>query len=134
MKRLSLGLATLAALWSLSATPARASSFPAVTDGNAYGALVTLKTNGHVKVVAGPFAPAGLNCNTKSANDSNTVGSIGLGAALSSGTAVDTVASKHSSNAASIQSTSTVQGVSMLGGAITAQALNAVATSAAESS
>lgn len=133
MKRLFVVLATLAALYSLSTTPARASStFPAVTDGNAFGALLTVKTSGHTKVISGPYAPAGLSCNTVSAQNSNTVGSVGLGTTLSSGTVVDTVTSKHSNNAASIQSVSTVQGVSVLGGTITAQVIRAVATSSAD--
>jgi len=133
MKRLVVVFAILAALCSSAITPARAAStFPAVTDGDSYGAILTLKTSEHTKVLAGPIAPASLDCNTKAANDSNTVGSIGLGNTLTSGTVVNTVASMHSHNAASIQSVSTVQGASVLAGTITAQTIRAEATSSAD--
>jgi hypothetical protein len=128
-------LAMLGVICSLTATPATAaSSFPAVTDGNAYGALVTLKSGSSTKVISGPIAPANLDCNTVSNTNSNTVGNIGLGNSVTSGTVDDTVTSMHSREHASIQSVSVVQGVSVLGGAITAQTIHAVATSAANES
>lgn len=123
-------LATLGVMCALVATPAKAAlSFPAVTDGNAHGALITLKSGQSTKVIAGPIAPASLDCNTVSSTNSNTVGNIGLGNSLTSGTVDDTVTSMHSRGHASIQSVSNVQGVSVLAGAITAQAIHSVATS-----
>jgi hypothetical protein len=85
------------------------------------------------KVIAGPFALAGLDCNTVPANDSNRVASITLGNTLTSGSVVDVVSSTHTASNAGIHSTSTVQAVSLLGGAITAKGVHAVATSTANS-
>ncbi len=134
MKRVHLLLAALAITYFMTSAPAKAStSFPAVGQGDAYAALVTLNTGGPTKILAGPIAPASLACNVITSNKMNDAASINFGAALSTGTATDTVASMHSSSGASMKSTSTVQGVSALGGLITATTVEAVANSAASS-
>jgi hypothetical protein len=132
MKPLFSLFAAAAVAWSLGASPAQASnSFPAAGHGNAYAALATLDAGGITKVLSGPIAPATLACSVLSATNTNSANSIAFGGVLATGTATDTVQSMHSSSSASMQSTSTVQGVNALGGLITATTVEAVANSTA---
>ncbi|MBD5653622.1 MAG: hypothetical protein IAI50_00385 [Candidatus Eremiobacteraeota bacterium] len=126
--------AAVAVAWSLGAVPAKAStSFPAVGHGDAYAAVVELEAGGTTKVLSGPIAPAMLACNVTTATNTNDANAIAFPGVLTTGTATDTVQSMHSTSGASIQSTSSVQGVSALGGLITATTVEAVANSVASS-
>lgn len=99
----------------------------AIADGNAYAARINA---GHNSLTAGPIAPASLSCDTKPASDQNSVASITLAPIVSSsGTASDMVVSNYGSTTVAVQSSSVVQGVSVLGGAITATTVQAVANS-----
>ena len=99
----------------------------AIADGNAYAARINA---GHSSLTAGPIAPASLSCDTKPATDQNSVASIMLAPIVSSsGTASDMVASSYGSTTVAVQSSSVVQGVSVLGGDITATTVQAVANS-----
>nr|MDQ6933474.1 hypothetical protein [Candidatus Eremiobacteraeota bacterium] len=128
MKRLFLTLAAVAVAWSVGSVPAKASSsFPGIGNGNAYAAFVTLNSTLPAKVIAGPIAPVSLYCNVLMSSNANRVLAVSLGSALVSGTATDTVASTHSTSGATMQSTSTVQGLSALNGFVRASAVHAVA-------
>lgn len=130
MKRLFLTLAAVAVAWSVGSVPAKASSsFPGIANGNAYAAFVTLNSTLPAKVIAGPIAPVSLYCNVLMSSNANRVLAVSLGSALVSGTATDTVASTHSTSGATMQSTSTVQGLSALNGFVRASAVHAVANS-----
>lgn len=102
----------------------------AIADGSAYAARINANVGGPNTLSAGPIAPAALACETKPATDQNSVASINLSPIItSSGTAVDTVSSKYGTNKLAVQSSSVIQGANVLGGAVTATTVQAVANS-----
>jgi len=112
-----------------SRTPAFA-ALPAIADGDAYAARIDANIGGRNNLSAGPVAPAALNCDTRSATDQNSVATIALEPIISSsGTASDTVTSIYGSSNVAVQSSSVIQGVDVLGGAVTATTVQAVANS-----
>jgi len=102
----------------------------AIADGSAYAARINANVGGPNVLSAGPIAPAALACDTKPATDQNSVASIDLSPILTtSGSAVDTTSSTYGPNKAAVSSSSVVQGLDLLGGAVTATAVAAVANS-----
>ena len=103
----------------------------AIADGSAYAARINANIGGPNTLSAGPIALAALACDTKPAVDQNSVASIDLSPIVTtSGTAADSVSSSYGPNKAAVQSVSDIQGLDVLGGAVTATAVQAVANSA----
>jgi hypothetical protein len=126
-------VAIFAATWMFGAMATSAIAAPqAIAGGMSDAARISAGVGGPNILTAGPIAPATLACDVKPASVQNSVASIDLGPIVTtSETANDTVASMYDSTSAAVQSVSTVQGLSVLGGAITATALEAVANSTA---
>src|SRR5579859_3331612 len=129
MKRTWTAALGLLVVIAASRTPAFA-ALPAIADGDAYAARIDANIGGPNKLSAGPVAPASLNCDTRSATDQNSVATITLEPIISSsGTASDMVTSNYGSSNVAVQSSSVIQGVDVLGGAVTATTVQAVANS-----
>lgn len=129
MKRTWTAALGLLIIVTASRTPAFAAP-TAVADGSAYAARIDANVGGPNKLSAGPIAPASLNCDTRSATDQNSVATITLEPIItSSGTASDMVTSTYGSSTVSVQSSSLIQGIDVLGGAVTATTVQAVANS-----
>ncbi len=106
-------------------------SFPGTSGGYAFAALVSVKTKLSTKILAGPIAPATLGCGSNKTSDTNSVATLSVPGVTSTGTAADAVMTTHSDTSAGATSTSTVEGLSALGGLITATAVKAEANSSA---
>jgi hypothetical protein len=111
---------------------AGATSFPASGSGNAVAAELETKIAGSTAAGLGPLAPVFV-CPTGSESSTNSVASISSAPYVASGSAVDRVISSRTSTSATVQSTSTIQNVNILNGAIQAAALSAVANSSGTS-
>ncbi|HLW03722.1 MAG TPA: choice-of-anchor P family protein [Ktedonobacterales bacterium] len=114
---------------------AAAPSIPAATalgtlNGSAYGGYLQTQAGSGVESV-GPLFPVGLSCVLSSQTATASGSLAALGSFLSSGAANDTVTTSELGTSASVQSSATVQGLSLLGGAITATAVQSVANSMA---
>lgn len=113
------------------ATISQITGFAGYGNGSAYAATALLQA-GSTAVLSGPVAPASLGCDVT--NNSAQNSALDLNAApyyVSSGTAKDVVTSTHSVSSGGMESTSTVQGVSLLHGMIKATAVKAEANSTA---
>jgi hypothetical protein len=133
--------ASVLLLFSVFATSAFASStvatssgvLPGVAHGSAYAGYLKVPKGGHIASV-GPLFPVGLGCNTSSATRSATAAGLNLNGFATSGTLTDTVTTSHTSSAITVQSSADVQNVNILGGLITADEVDAVASSSANGS
>lgn len=82
-----------------------------------------------VSAIAGPIARATLPCLSTVNSSENSVASLALAPyVVSSGTADDTLVRSYTSGGGTVTGTSTIQGVSILSGLITATAVKAEAT------
>lgn len=106
---------------------------PAVAHGSAYAGYLKVPKGGHIAKV-GPLFPVGLGCNTSSKTVSATAGSLSLSGFATSGSLVDQVTTNYSMSTASVQASSDIQNVNVLAGLITADEVDAVASSTATSS
>ena len=117
------------------ALPEVTTNFGGFADGSADAATVALQGPSELSLLSGPIAPANLGCATTSATSHNSVATLNLApAVVSSGTASDSVASTYTTSTGAISSTSTIQGVNVLGGLVRATVVEAAANSGANAS
>ena len=131
-------VASVLLLFSVVVSPAHAAStvatasgvLPGVGHGSAYAGHLKVPKGGHLASV-GPLFPVSLGCNTSSKTVSATAASLTLKGFATSGSLVDTVTTNHSASALTVQSSADVQNVNVLTGLITADEVDAVASSMA---
>lgn len=118
----------------LSTLVARASgAFASLPSGHAYAAstisgISTILTNGAV------LAPAGITCTEASTISTNHVDTLSVGSIASSGTANTVVTNTQTATDGLIESSATIQHVSLLAGLVKAHALQVTVTSTANAS
>ncbi len=105
-------------------------SFPSNSVGYTYGSTLSAPVNSTV-TESGPTAPVAVSCSTHPETLTNSSSGLSRGSLVSIGTARDQITTSRSTTSASVQVTSVVQSVSLLGGLVTAGSVQAVASSTA---
>ncbi len=128
---LSLSIATVSTASAASASRdiLAASSFPSVPTGYAYGdyaSIVTLLN----KSIVGPTAPLALGCTTPTGTITNS-SNISLGSLGGSGRVQTTITNSRTATSASVQVSSDIQNLTLLGGLIKADKIHTSVSSTA---
>ncbi len=105
-------------------------SFPSNSIGYTYGSMLTVPVHSTL-AASGPTAPLAVSCSTRPETITNSTASFSRGSVLRSGATNDQITTYRSATSASVQVTSKVQSVNLLGGLVTAGSVQAVASSTA---
>ncbi len=105
-------------------------SFPSNSTGYTYGSMLTVPVHSTL-VASGPTAPLAVSCSTRPETITNSTASLSRGSVLRSGATNDQITTYRSATSASVQVTSKVQSVNLLGGLVTAGSVQAEASSTA---
>jgi hypothetical protein len=127
-----IAIALLAFLVVLAQPPepaAAAPSMPGIVGGSAYAGYLKTPAGSSVASV-GPLFPVSLGCNVTAQTETASAGSLTLGIFGTGGTVVDQIVTGRTSSSASIEASSTVKNVNLLGGQIIAGEVKAVASRA----
>lgn len=128
---LSLSIATVSTASATSASRdiLAASSFPSVPTGYAYGDYASIVTPLN-KSIVGPIAPLGLGCTPPTGTITNS-SNISLGSLGGSGTVQTTITNSRTATSASVQVSSDIQNLTLLGGLIRADQIHTSVSSTA---
>lgn len=108
-------------------------SFASLPSGHAYVAYTTPAISGVINS-GSVIAPAGITCTKASTASTNQVANIAVGSLVDSGSANTVVTNTQTATSGTIQSSVTVQNVSLLAGLVRATKLQAMLTSTASAS
>ena len=119
-------------------TPQTTGTFPALVSGNAYAGYLVSSNVGIVASVGALFVSQLSSCTTSNLTSNSSALSMqinsGLTPVLNSGTLADQTQSTFTSTNATVQSSSTINGLTMFNGLVTADTIQSTASSTADAS